>query len=814
MEINLNTNWEFRKYSDTTSWIPATVPGCVHTDLLNAKIIADPFYGNNEKDVQWIENEDWEYRTTFMVSNKFLRNDFIYLNFDGLDTYASVYLNDSLILESENMFLAYRLNVKSMLRKSENTIYIRFQSPVKKAKALQAVNSVQLPGEERVFIRKAQYQFGWDWGPRLVTSGIWKDVALQASEAIDVKSFNLNFTDNGSNKIAIDFDLLMNAYAKSDFTLKLVEETSQTVVHEYTYLDQFPTAISTETFFQISKRWYPNGIGEQNLYHFKFTIQHKNKIIFERKITTGFSNIKLVQEPDKVGKSFYFTVNGTKVFAKGANLIPLHSFSPAATREHYRKTITEAKNMNMNMIRIWGGGVYEADYLYELCDSLGIMVWQDFMFACAMYPDNPVWENEFNYQVSRLKHHPSIALWCGNNENDEGWKNWGWQKQFNYSGDDSAYIAFTNAKLFNRVIPDVITSTTGGKQNYHPSSPLHGWGRKESLLEGDAHYWGVWWGKQPFSVFNEKVPRFMSEYGFQGMPAYNSFEQFIPQDELYLGSASVKNHQKHPVGYETIQEYMERSYITPDNFEDYIYISQLLQAGGMETAIAAHRRNMPYCMGTLFWQLNDCWPVTSWSVIDYYFNRKASYYAVKKAYQEVMVNVLSEKGNISTWLINDRPTAINATLAYQLVTTNGHVISGDTLPITLNPATSTLFTTLQITQFLQGNAPENCVLHISITENEVLLAETFHLFAEPKTLVLQQPNITLAYNKNRNTVTISTDSYAHGIYLYTEAGELLLSDNFFNLLPYTSKEISLQQIAPENVEAVIKIKCLNTLYNK
>jgi len=814
MDINLNTNWEFRKYTDSSSWIPATVPGCVHTDLLHANIIADPFYGNNEKDVQWIENEDWEYRTTFTVSNKFLHHDFIHLNFDGLDTYADVYLNDSLILQAENMFLAYRINVKKLLLRGENKLYIHFYSPVIKARQLQSNNAIKLPGEERVYIRKAQYQFGWDWGPRLVTSGIWKNVALNASNEIDVKQFKINFNDNGSDTIEVDLELLMNAFASSDYLVTLSETTTNTILYKKSFHNNFPTGISAKALFPVSKRWYPNGLGDQNLYHFNFTIQQKNKILFERKITTGFSNIKLIQERDNIGQSFYFTVNGKKVFAKGANLIPLHSFSPAATREHYLKTITEAKNMNMNMIRIWGGGIYEDDYLYALCDSLGIMIWQDFMFACAMYPDNPVWENEFNYQVNRLKYHPSIALWCGNNENDEGWKNWGWQKQFNYSGSDSAFIEFTNTRLFNRVIPDIIYSNTGSKQNYHASSPLHGWGRKESLYEGDAHYWGVWWGKQPFSVFNEKVPRFMSEYGFQGMPAYNSFEQFIPQDELYLGSVSVKSHQKHPVGYETIQEYMERSYITPDNFEDYIYISQLLQAGGMETAIAAHRRNMPYCMGTLFWQLNDCWPVTSWSVIDYYLNRKASFYAVKKAYQEVMVDVFEDKGAISTWLINDRVTPINATLQYQLITTGGAVIAGDTLSVTLNPTASTLFTTLKIASFLQGNPPENCVLYIALSENGLLLAENYHLFTEPKALVLEQPKINVSYSKNLNTVTISSDKYAHCIYLYTEAGELLLSDNFFNLLPYTSKEISLQQIAPENLEAVIKIKCLNTLYNK
>ena len=466
----------------------------------------------------------------------------------------------------------------------------------------------------------------------------------------------------------------------------------------------------------------------------------------------------------------------------------------------------------MNMIRVWGGGIYESDYLYNLCDSLGILIWQDFMFACAMYPNAPQWETEFTQQVNRLKHHPSLALWCGNNENDEGWKNWGWQKQFNYSDSDSAFIAQANSRLFNEVIPRTILSATNKYPNYHASSPLHGWGRKESMTNGDAHYWGVWWGKQPFIVFNEKIPRFMSEYGFQGMPPFNAFKQFIPENELYLTSPSVKNHQKHPVGYETIEAYMEREYRIPEKFEDYIYVSQLLQAKGMQIAIEAHRRNRPYCMGTLFWQLNDCWPVTSWSTIDYYFNRKASYYTVKKAYADVLISVIEEKGNLSTWLINDKLAPVDAELTYSLMTTKGIVIESNTQTVKLEAASSALFTTINTKYFLKGYAPENCVLYIAVKHNNTVIAETFHLFTPTKMLNLQEPEIKMVWNADNTAVTITSNTYVAGLYLYTDQNELQLSDNFFDLLPSTPKEISLQGKLAGDSQPAIKYKTLNTLY--
>ncbi len=410
------------------------------------------------------------------------------------------------------------------------------------------------------------------------------------------------------------------------------------------------------------------------------------------------------------------------------------------------------------MIRVWGGGIYEPDYFYELCDSLGILVWQDYMFACAMYPFHEninSYVNEIRYQTRRINKNGSVALWCGNNENFEGWNNWGWQKQYAYSESDSQKLWMENFELFTGTIPN--ETKYENVKNYHPSSPTHGWGRKESLTEGDCHYWGVWWGKEPFEMYNNKIPRFMSEYGFQGMPVFNSFKQFIPENELNINSASVKNHQKHPVGYETIAEYMSRDYIIPEKFEDYIYVSQLLQAKGMQIAIEAHRRNKPYCMGTLFWQLNDCWPVTSWSSIDYYGNRKASYYTVKQKYEPLMISVINENDSIKTYIVNDLDEQINATLEFLILKTDGEVLEKRKLPIILKPLSSILYSVVPKVSLLNNEDPENCILHISLQQNEHLLAENYFNFVSPKSLVLEFPEFEISFDEITQKITISSN---------------------------------------------------------
>lgn len=680
-ERNLNTEkWSFKKKGDV-NWSFASIPGTVHTDLLQNKMISNPFFGNNEKQLQWIENEDWEYETVFLLSKKELAEQHIELQFDGLDTYAKVYLNNILVLEADNMLRTWKIDAKKHLKAGENKLYIVFESAVKKGKEEAKKLSYTLPGDEKVFTRKAQYQYGWDWGPRFVTAGIWKDVKLtfwNSASISNVKYIQKSLSDDEAN---LEFVTEIKSSTNGKFQLKINDKS------EIIQLKEGKNNISVNYRIKKPKRWWSNGLGEAYLYPFSISLSHNNIILDKKEINIGLRTIELIQEKDNFGKSFYFKLNGIPVFMKGANYIPPDSFLPRVKDSIYKALVKNAVDANMNMLRVWGGGVYADNSFYDECDKNGILVWQDFMFACAMYPSDDHFvdnvKREVIDNVNRLQNHPSIALWCGNNESDEGWKNWEWQKQYNYSAEDSTKIWNGYKKIFHEVIPQTLDSLLSKeKNNYWPSSPSIGWGRKESLLQGDSHYWGVWWGMEPFEIYKQKVGRFMSEYGFQGMPNIETFRKFADNDELNLTSESVKNHQKHPTGYQTIQTYMERDYKIPTQFEDYIYVSQLLQAEGMKTAIEAHRRAKPYCMGTLFWQLNDCWPVTSWSAVDYFGNWKAFQYQVKRSFESILISVNEEENQYKVYVVNDEVAPKKGKLQLQLMDFDGKILWDTTTEIT------------------------------------------------------------------------------------------------------------------------------------
>ena len=544
----LTANWIFQEQDDA-KWYPAKVPGEVHLDLMANKLIPDPFYRDNEKKVQWIEKENWDYQTTFNALPNVLSKTNIELVFDGLDTYADVYLNGKLILKADNMFRQWKVDVKQLLKPSANKLYIRFRSAQNVVDSLaKADQPYFIPDNARAYTRKAQFHFGWDWGPKLTGCGIWKELRLEA------------------------------------YRTKLVEKP-------------FVAPIKVE----------------------------------------------LVQQPDEKGSSFYFNINGKATYMKGANYIPSDAFVTRMTKNDYRKMLMMAKDANMNMLRVWGGGVYEDDYFYELCDSLGIYVWQDFMFAGTMVPGDEAFfanvKEEVKYQVKRLRHHKSIVLWCGNNEIDEAFNRWGWQTQFRIKPKDSAKLWNDYTRLFRDSIPKWVKEVDDSRP-YISSSPKYGWGVKNSFTEGDSHYWGVWWGNEDFEAFENKTGRFVSEYGMQAMPNYSSILKFTQPQDRYLASDVMKNHQKAGNGYQKLDVYLKSYFVDEERLrklsvEDYTYLTQCVQYYGFKNMILIHRSKEPYNMGTLLWQLNDCWPVASWSITDYYDRiPKAAWYAVKDAYSD------------------------------------------------------------------------------------------------------------------------------------------------------------------------------------
>lgn len=543
-----STQWQF-KQSKAKKWHNATIPGSVYSDLLSNHLIPDPYFGDNESKLKWIDTVDWVYKTKFHLDSHLFAMKNLDLVFDGLDTYAHVYLNGKLILQANNMFRQWKANAKPFIKNGWNEIRIIFRSAQKMVDSI-ALSKLPLvlPDNNRVYVRKAQFQFGWDWGPKFVNCGIWKKARLECWDEI----------------VPIKKDKTENPFAQ------------------------------------------------------------------------------LVQQKDSIGTSFYFEKDGKPIYAKGVNWIPGDALLRHQNKKYYLDMLTQAKEANVNMIRVWGGGIYEDDAFYDLCDQMGIIVWQDFMFAGGMYPGDTAYitnvREEVKYQIQRLKHHPSIVLWCGNNEVEEAWKNWGWQKQFNLHGDDSIKVWNDYQRLFQDSLKKWVNEFDGTRQ-FVSTSPKNGWGHKESFTEGDSHYWGLWWGLEDWEIFETKTGRFVSEYGMQAMPNWNTIKSFTNSADRYLYSSVVKAHQKASDGFKKLNHYLTRYFIDSNklnklSLEDYTYLSQCMQYYILKNCIAIHRSKYPVNMGTLLWQFNDCWPVTSWSITDYSKQPKAGWYAVKEAYRD------------------------------------------------------------------------------------------------------------------------------------------------------------------------------------
>lgn len=776
-------NWQFHQYS-STEWLPATVPGSVQTDLLANEKIPDPFFGSNEQQLQWIGESGWVYKSTFNA-DKIIGNDQVELVFEGLDTYAKVWLNDSLILTANNMFRQWTIPVKSLLREKDNELMVQFYPPEK----IESEKASQLPyklPDTRGFTRKAPYQYGWDWGPKFITMGIWQPVYLRSWNQVRIEDLTVKTSD------VLELEAKVNIYAEFESTIdgpaKIEGTMGRYTFSEEIDLSQGINNYQNEIVVDGPELWWPNGMGDQTLYDLNLSVSTKNAID-SKSLKFGFRQIELAREKDSIGESFYFKINGLPFFAKGANYIPQDNFPARVTDDKYRQTIAQAVDANMNMLRIWGGGIYEKDLFYDLCDEMGILVWQDFMFACNMYPgDDEFLENvkqEAEFQVKRLRNHPSMALWCGNNEVSEGWFNWGWQDALNYSLSDSTEVWHNYLKIFEEILPKTVSEYSPNLP-YTPSSPKIGWGHEDALYEGDMHYWGVWWGEEPFEIYKQKVGRFMSEFGFQGFPDLRTLDSCVLPHELNLHSKTLLNHQKHPRGMQLIQTYMERDFPVPDDFEDYLYVSQLVQAYGLGIAIEAQRRSMPHCMGTLYWQLNDCWPVISWSSIDYYNRWKALHYKVRELYKDVLISFEENENGLEIYGISDMQQDFDADLKLKIIDFTGNIIWQDQQAVLLKSAASSVFQNVDISGVINSKQ----VLVAALYSDNEIIARNLHYFVPPKALDLPDVRIKKEVTQSAEgySIKIQSNKLAKNVFLFCNF-DGHFSDNFFDLLPGEEKTV-------------------------
>lgn len=833
--ISLHSAWQMR---ETTSekWIPAVVPGCVHSDLLRNKLIPEPYYRTNEKDLQWIDKKDWEYKTTFEVSDKQFNSNNLELVFKGLDTYADVFLNGKLMLKADNMFREWVIDAKPELKIGKNELRIYFHSPIQKGLELlknygfklMAINDQAVNGglntDEIVspFIRKAPYHFGWDWGPRFVTSGVWQPVYLKCWNNLKLKD------------LFVQQQSLTDKLAQLNAQIEIASDNNQTAVIEIMVnnklfkkqevkLQKGKNLINIPFEISNPKRWWSNGLGEAYLYTIQAKINSgQNSDYFTHNI--GLRTLKLIQKPDSAGHSFYFELNGVPVFAKGANHIPNDLFLDKVTNEVYDWEVETAVKSNMNMLRVWGGGIYENDYFYELCDRKGILVWQDFMFACSMYPGDKAFlesvKQEAEYQVKRLRNHPSIALWCGNNEIDTFWKNYsteikGWRAQYTSEQRTQLWTAYED--IFNKLLPETVTSFDPKTPYWHssPASILENEHADNTNPNGDVHYWGVWWGKQPFEKYNDNIGRFMSEYGFQSFPELETVRKYALPEDYDIESEVMRHHQRSTIGNVTIKNYMDKYYRNPLNFENFLYVGQVLQAYGIRYAIEAHRRTMPYNMGSLMWQINDCWPVASWSSCDYYKRWKALQYELKRSFEPVIITGFEDKGRTSISIVSDKLKPISGTLELEIHDFSGKLIKKQSIPVNVAAANAStnIFeaSTSELTNAVEGNY----ALIRFLSEGKEI-ARKVHFFTQPKNLTLQKPEIQSKITKKADVLLISlkTNTLAKDVFLNFEGDEGFFEDNYFDLLPGETKTIAYKLKNKKTPKSKLKVISLIDSYQQ
>jgi beta-mannosidase len=791
------SDWTFTINGDRNKY-NATVPGDVQSDLIKEKKIADPYFENVDSALTQLEKSTIIYQCDFTCADVELNKDAV-IRFNGLDTYAQVFLNDSLLFFNDNMFLKHDLRVGHILQEN-NHLEIRFL-PIDSIEKVKS-NSLnyKLPEGNRVFTRKAQYQYGWDFAPKIKTIGIWKPVELFFFKNVFLQ--NLSVSNRRINSSDYETTTLVDFYSEKDTAIQCTyylsrfqkpEIMQDIIIPVYFDLIQRDTTIKLfkgsntikiNSVVKNAELWIIEKDANKNYYFvaFDFNGQKLSKRI-------SFRDIKLDQSKDANGSSFKFIVNGKPTFMKGANIVPAGMFPASTPDSVYINLVKMAAEANMNMLRVWGGGYYLPEAFYDACDQYGILVWQDFMFACAMYPGDKDFMNsvreEVSQEVKRLSSHSCLALFCGNNEISEGWNNWGWQKQFNYSLNDSSQIQYDYINLFEKLIPSVIDSIAP-QTIYWPSSPKNGWGRKNSLNEGDCHYWGVWWGFEPFANYHNRIPRFMSEYGFQGYPSNQLLMQYA--GSIDSTDMRVRYHQKHPRGFETIATYLSRDYPLVKTDSSFAYLSQLMQAEEISRTALIHRTSYPYCAGTLFWQLNDAWPSISWSSIDYSMQPKMLYSEIAKTFEDVAMFVDTNKQQWDLKIVNGSSYEVKAKLQIVQASTNTIDVPFyyEKKPITIYPDSVQKYGILQMV----SDKNRNVIYQLRLTaEDGSLIATCWHFNGMPNQLPLLNPGIQ-AVRINEKEIEISNDNFVYGLRV-ADLNGLVSSDlNGVHLLPKSNLVIS------------------------
>ena len=829
---NLHEGWKFRQ-ARLTNWYPATVPGVVHTDLLQNKIIEDPFFRLNERGLQWIDKEDWVYETCFTLAADMMRKENMELVFEGLDTYADVYLNDECILKADNMFRRWSIPVRQYIREENNILKVYFHSPVKidvpKWDALpyqypasndQSENGGLFNKKISIFARKAGYHYGWDWGPRLVTSGIWRPVYIRAWSDLRINDVFIEQKEVGAGRAVIAGHVELDADKDMNGVLvTITDEVTGRVLGEWQAdLKRGTNRVTVDFVLHKPKLWWSNGLGEPFLYRFRTDIIAGGELLDSKTERVGIRSLKVVHQPDKDGHTFYIELNGRPVFAKGANYIPSDNFLPRVTPENYKRTILDAAGVNMNMLRVWGGGIYENDVFYDLCDEHGIMIWQDFMFACSMYPAEGALLDNIHQEavdnVKRLRNHACIALWCGNNECQDAWLGWGWKREIERQNKEYADKIWAQYRQqYHVTLPGVVREYAPGTF-YWPSSPFAFEGEMSGTTDGDRHYWSVWHGKAPISDYDSEKSRFFSEYGFQSFPEFESVKRYAPYPEDWdIRSEVMMSHQRggdHANGL--IETYLLNEYKKPRDFRAFLYMNHVLQGDAIKTAIESHRRQMPYNMGTLFWQHNDCWPVASWASRDYYGRWKAQHYYVRKAYDDILISPVVEGDDLKVYAVSDRLENTSGRLQLQVCQFDGTVVHHWGKSVGISGNDSRVCFSAPLAKLLEGADRGTVYVRVDYTDKSGRVYHNNYCLGKQKDM--DYPKVDLQTEvrsiEGGYEVTVSADKFARAVCLSVADNESVYSDNYFDVQPKSSVQVQVRtRLSAEAFNGSLRLTCLN-----
>lgn len=768
-------------------WISFGEKGSVQEALIACGELPNPFIGMNEHKFDWIENYKWTLQSEFVLTD-IQCSENIEIDFPNIDTYASIFVNDKLVGKTENAFIHYTFALNAFCKKGVNKVKVVFTPPVMYQKPLlHQVGVTTLPAPNDVgkvkvapYCRKPQYQFGWDWSLRMLTMGFWSPVKIQL------------FSINRVVEKGIKTTHISDGFAEQEFILELSKTESETLIWKSHLFGEKEVQVENGIVKRIEKienpiLWWPRGQGVPHLYNDVWTLTTKNgTVIYTDSIRFGVKKIELIQEPDQWGTSFYLKVNNRAVFCKGADYIPDDIFPARITDDKLKNQVADMVTCNFNMVRIWGGGFYPTEAFLDACDENGLMVWQDFMFACAMYPGNQSFLDlvkiELKQQIRRLGSHASLVLFNGNNEVDVAWKNWGFQKQFNLTEKDQQLIERYYQLLFKELIPSQVKLYSN--LPYEHTSPLSNWGNDAFYNHGTQHYWGVWHGNDPLIDFARKMGRFNAEYGFQSFPEQATLLTFSSPKDWNLDSPLMKLRQKSYVGNQMIAKHSDLLYGKTSDFLQFVYFAQLTQARAVGLAVVSHRMNFPKCTGSLYWQYNDCWPAPTWSSVDYFGRWKALQYQVKEDFKDVaLCETMDTLYNHQFVLISDVPEGNLCTIRARFYTPNGDLFDSAVCHQALAyPHSTVLFEKLV-------NHYKNTDYVVEFSWNDQANKEHTRTFTHlPRFKVTERihPSVTLIDfdpTTKKGHVEVQTDQLLQDFWLTSKSGLLKMEQNFIQILP-------------------------------